>query len=82
MYDDQTHELQEETGVYCNVCGKTMVVERGILKEDMVEVSKEWGYFSKRDLEVHKFHICENCYEEMISSFKIPIEIISKSEVL
>lgn len=82
MYKGQVQELPEETGVFCNVCGKKLRMEHGILKEDMVEVSKEWGYFSTRDLEVHKFHICEKCYEEMISNFKIPIEIISKKEVL
>ena len=50
MCEEQTQELQGEIELFCNVCGKKMVVERGILKEDMIEVSKEWGYFSKRDL--------------------------------
>ncbi len=72
----------KDTGIFCNVCGKKIVMEQGILKEDVFEASKEWGYFSKKDLEVHKFNICEDCYEQMISTFKIPIEVISKKEVL
>lgn len=66
----------------CNVCGKKIVIEYGVFKEDMFEAQKEWGYFSKYDLEVHKFNICEECYDRMIASFKIPIEIRKKTEVL
>lgn len=66
----------------CNVCGKELRVEKGVLKEDVVEVVKEWGFFSNRDLEIHKFTICESCYDQMISQFKIPVEISEKREVL
>lgn len=68
--------------MYCNVCGKKIKTKNGILEEDVFEASKEWGYFSKKDLEVHKFNICEECYEELISTFKIPIKVIDKKEVL
>lgn len=68
--------------IYCNVCGRQIKMENGILKEDVFEATKEWGYFSKKDLEVHKFNICEDCYEEMISKFKIPVYISNKKEVM
>lgn len=68
--------------ICCNVCGKKIKTENGILKEDVFEATKEWGYFSKKDLEVHKFNICEECYEELISNFKIPVKVINKNEVL
>ncbi len=68
--------------VRCNVCGKKIKMENGLLTEDVFEASKEWGYFSKKDLEVHKFNICEDCYEKLISTFKIPVNVISKKEVL
>jgi len=77
-----TVKPQKNIELFCNVCGKMIKVEQGILKEDVFEVSKEWGYFSKNDLEIHKFNICEDCYEKMISSFKLPIEVINKKEVL
>ena len=40
------------------------------------------GYFSKRDLEVHEFAICESCYEKMIDQFVIPVKKTEKIEVL
>ncbi|HEX3076125.1 MAG TPA: hypothetical protein VHQ24_04590 [Lachnospiraceae bacterium] len=68
--------------VYCNVCGKQVKMEKGILKEDIFTARKEWGFFSERDTEVHSFNICESCYDEMISKFAIPIEVVKKKEVL
>jgi len=71
-----------EAVMRCNCCGKALKVENGILKEDAFEATKEWGYFSERDLEVHHFNLCEDCYNNLISSFKIPVEIRSKTEAL
>lgn len=66
----------------CNCCGRALKVENGILKEDAFEVTKEWGFFSERDLEVHHFNLCEDCYNKLISEFKIPVEIRNKTEVM
>ncbi len=71
-----------ENPICCNSCGKVLRVENGILKEDAFEATKEWGYFSRRDMEVHHFNLCEECYDKMISKFMIPIEIRKKLEVL
>jgi len=68
--------------IFCNVCAKSLNFENGVLKEDAFEATKEWGYFSKRDLEVHQFVICEECYEKMIEGFQIPVEVRSKVEAL
>lgn len=68
--------------ICCNSCGKVLKVTNGILMEDAFEASKEWGYFSKRDTEVHQFNLCEECYDKMISQFKIPVHIKNKLEVL
>ena len=38
----------------CNACGRQ-------IEKEALWVRKEWGYFSKRDLEVHEFAICESC---------------------
>lgn len=75
-------KVLKSNDIRCNVCGKKIKIENGLLKEDVFEASKEWGYFSKKDLEVHKFNICEECYEELISTFKIPVKVINKNEVL
>ncbi|MGB8452443.1 MAG: hypothetical protein WCD89_08930 [Anaerocolumna sp.] len=75
-------KIRINNDIYCNMCGKKIVMEQGIMKEDVFEAAKEWGYFSKYDLEVHKFNICEECYDKLISTFKIPIEVVRKKEVL
>ncbi len=68
--------------LYCNSCGKPLKEENGILKEDAFEATKEWGYFSGKDMEVHRFNLCEECYNKLIESFVIPIDIKKKLEVL
>lgn len=68
--------------VYCNVCGRKLRMENGILKEDAFEAVKEWGYFSRKDTQMHRFNICEDCYDIMISHFVIPVQKTDKNEVL
>ncbi|NLP16392.1 MAG: hypothetical protein GX379_05090 [Clostridiales bacterium] len=68
--------------IYCNSCGKKLKVENGILKEDAFEATKEWGYFSNWDTQIHRFNLCEACYRNIISGFVIPVEVRKKLEVL
>ena len=39
------------------------------------EASHSWGYGSPKDMENHEFHLCEPCYDEFVSSFKIPVSV-------
>ena len=66
----------------CNCCGKEIKETQGILKEDVLEVSKEWGYFSNKDTQKHYFVICEACYDTWIAGFKIPPVTEEKTEIL
>ena len=59
----------------CIACGRQ-------IENEALWVRKEWGYFSKRDLEVHEIAICESCYEKMIDQFVIPVKKTEKIEVL
>lgn len=68
--------------VFCNVCGGEIEIKNGILKQDLFEVTKEWGYFSNKDLEIHKFNMCEKCYDKMVAGFKIPVQVINKTEAM
>ena len=36
----------------CNCCGKEIKEEQGIQKEDVLEIVKDWGYFSGKDMEI------------------------------
>lgn len=60
--------------VICNCCGKIIKAEHGIVKEGVFMAEIKWGYFSKKDGEVHSFDICEACYDKMTESFLVPIE--------
>ena len=75
----ENFELQE---VACNKCGRNMRVERGILKEGCFHADFAFGYFSKRDGMRHRFELCEECYDEMIAEFAIPVEESPEQELL
>lgn len=68
--------------VKCNSCGKKIKTENGLLVEDAFEAAKDWGYFSKKDLERHKFVLCEKCYDRITSEFIIPVTKIRKTEAI
>ena len=54
-------------------CGRSIPVIQGVPREDVLEVSKRWGYFSEKDNRLDEFDLCEQCYDEIISEFKIKI---------
>ena len=69
MRQYKTEETKVIETYICNKCGKDMK------QEDVLSVDKRWGYFSEKDNEVHHFDLCETCYDEIISTFQIPVEI-------
>ena len=71
-----------ELSVSCNMCGRELNKTGEVLIEDFIHVNKEWGYFSDYDCEIHKCNICEACYNEIISHFKIPVIKSRVKEVL
>ncbi|MBE5946075.1 MAG: hypothetical protein E7259_03910 [Lachnospiraceae bacterium] len=68
--------------ISCNKCGKQMKRENGVIKQDFLEVTKAWGYFSKKDGKTCNFTICEECFDKMIEEFKIPVEVTDTIELL
>ena len=66
----------------CNCCGKEIKKEQGIQKEDVLTVSKEWGYFSGKDMERHQFIVSEACYDKWVSGFCIPPKVEERLEAL
>lgn len=58
--------------IFCNKCGAQIL-------GDYLAVNKEWGYFSDKDTEIHKFALCEKCYDEMIKTFvTLPTQELKK----
>ena len=62
----------------CNGCGKKINGK----EQDFLHVQKEWGYFSSKDMELHEFYLCEECYDIIISQFTIPVERGTYTELL
>ncbi|MBO5293111.1 MAG: hypothetical protein J6B10_08035 [Lachnospiraceae bacterium] len=73
---------RELTEVRCNRCGRNLTVEKGILKEGCVHVDYDFGYFSSRDGICHRFDLCEECYEEIIQAFVLPVTEEESTELL
>jgi hypothetical protein len=77
--NQQAKQLEQVT---CNMCGKELKVENGIVMEGVFPADIVWGYFSSRDGERHSFDLCESCYERWIAGFKIPAAKVQEKEFI
>lgn len=68
--------------VVCNACGKNLLVENGILKEECIRVDHDFGFFGSKDGESDSFDLCEACYEKLIVGFAVPVERRERKELL
>jgi ribosomal-protein-alanine N-acetyltransferase len=66
----------------CNCCGKEMKVENGFLREGGFHVEYNFGYFSNKDGMKHVWDLCEECYDKIISNFKISVDESENRELL
>ena len=74
--DKKVHEI------YCNSCGKKIETTDNIKREDYLSIKKEWGYFSKKDGEIHSIFLCESCYDIWTKQFKLPVKVEKQTELL
>ena len=70
------------TKVYCNQCGKELVVEDGIIKEGCFSVDYEFDYFSNKDGYIYSFDLCEECFDKWNKGFKNPAKVTETKEFL
>lgn len=73
-------EINNIHEIYCNQCGQVILSNNEHV--DYLKVSKSWGYFSNKDLQIHTFYICESCYDNLIKNFVIPINIKNNNEAI
>lgn len=71
----QVKETKEVKTIICNQCGKEIPVTNGCPKEGVFSVDYAWGYFSTKDGEKHHFDLCEDCYDRLLGSFRLPADI-------
>ncbi len=50
----------------CDCCKRKIKVENGIVKEGVFSIDYAWGYFSKKDGEIHSIDLCEECYDRIM----------------
>ena len=79
---ERSEQGQMPVRVVCNRCGKELRLENGILKEGCFSADVVFGYFSRRDGVRHRFDLCEDCYDEMIVHFCVPVEADENTELL
>ncbi len=63
-------------------CGKNLLVENGLLKEECVHIEHDFGFFGKKDGMSHKFDLCEECYRKITEAFSVPVEEWERTELL
>ena len=73
MRQYEMKETKEIKKIICNKCGKEIVVQNGIAREDCLSVDKRWGYFSGKDNQTDSFDLCEECYDSFVATFLIPV---------
>lgn len=80
MREYQDEKCQVLKYIICNGCGKRIPVKQGMPSEEVFCAEQTWGYFSHRDGEVHRFDLCEACYEQMTKQFVVPVEKMELTE--
>ena len=81
MRQYQIKETKEIKKIICNQCGKEIPVVDGYPREGVFSADQEWGYFSEKDGERHSFDLCEECYDRLLASFKVPADIENRTEL-
>lgn len=59
--------MRNEGKSICNCCGRVLE------QEEYINIEKQWGYFSDRDGTIQRGKICEECFERIAKTFKIPL---------
>ncbi len=76
------HKNDKAEKIICNKCGRELPEEAGVLREGVCTVEVDWGYFSHKDGENHRFHLCEACYDELVKSFRVPVRVRHRTELM
>lgn len=54
--------------VLCDKCGSSTRSEIGNL--EYASLSAHWGYGTRKDMEKHETHFCEDCYDWLLEILK------------
>lgn len=78
-----TKKSVEISEISCDVCGKSCEVYRHVIDNDLrpdnsevalefeyMQLSANWGYFSKKDTQTWTAQICESCVDKHLGFIK------------
>ena len=82
LYEEKEQQGTELVEVFCNQCGRKLLVEEGILKEGCFSIDYRFDYFSNKDGYIYSFDLCEECFDKIISGFQNPAQIMEIKEFL
>lgn len=66
----QTEKIQSQR--LCAINVKEITIKMEYRRKRCLQL-KKMGIFSHKDGELHRFDICEECYDTWIASFQIPV---------
>lgn len=81
-YKMQKNNKSTKVQNVCNVCGRKLLLFSGETREDALQIEKDWGFFSNKDRQKHRFALCEQCYDQWIATFSVPVEQSEVNELL
>lgn len=70
------------TEAMCNMCGRSIKIQKGMITDGVLSIEYKWGYFSDFDGETHSFDICQDCYKKLEKKFVIPIDKEETNELM
>lgn len=82
VYEEKEQQGTELVKVFCNQCGRGLLVEEGILKEGCFSIDYRFDYFSNKDGYIYSFDLCEECFDTVIKGFQNPAQIMEVKEFL
>lgn len=63
-------ETSVVSDIICNKCAKSMLIGMDDFYEGTC-LESDFGYGSNKDTLREEFHLCDDCYDEIVSSFRI-----------
>ena len=69
-------------GVLREGCGKKLVVKSGVLREGAISIHHAWDFFSEKDGEIHRWDMCEECYDNLLGQFRVEPDVEEQVEFI
>ena len=73
---NKTEEIPYTDSIVCNKCERILwdAAKGNHKRPTYFRSLKEWKGTSRWEKEDHEFHLCQECYADVIQSFKLPPE--------